>query len=663
MPSRQLAAIMFLDIEGYTAMMQRSEAEGLARVNRFSQVLKQQASQHHGDVLEFRGDGSLCTFPSAVDALACAQEIQLAFAKDPVVPVRIGIHLGDIVKAEDNIYGDGVNIASRIESMGVSGSVLVSEQFIPYLKSHPEFQLRTLGKFHFKNVEEPIEVFALANEGLRVPKRSEVRGKFQKKKRNLALPIALVGVILAGFFLWNLMGKEKGEAPSDPSEKRVSVLTFDNQTMDPNLDALGRLISDHLSKGFLETGETKVLSAQNIQPQVQLAGLNSLENPELTKKLEQSTGVNTLVGGTYYRIGEDSLMANAKVFDSQKGELIKVFDVRGSTNNLIPMVEEICQKVLGFWSVKGFKRFDRDPPRYAAFQEYSRAIPIYITDPDQSISHLKRAIELDPNFLEAQFFLCNMYNSEGNYHKKQELLKNLATKRLSFSKWENLRFEQILASENNNWLELARISEQMFLLDPSDKNAINAAISGYLQANYPQRALDIFSKLDKRFDPSGDLKITWTQVQEIFTHYQLDNYEKVAKIAEAYSLPLIPDAQSVMHSQALVYMGDLATLADAVAFYEERGTVNTSGKPTSHGLYLIMLCEALLLTEQSEGLKVYAQQLQDFAFTHLDDPSSDRDLGYSYFYRQDYQEAINTWQEEQAVPEGWPKLGMVAISP
>ena len=265
MPSRQLAAIMFLDIEGYTAMMQRSEAEGLARVNRFSQVLKQQASQHHGDVLEFRGDGSLCTFPSAVDALACAQEIQLAFAKDPVVPVRIGIHLGDIVKAEDNIYGDGVNIASRIESMGVSGSVLVSEQFIPYLKSHPEFQLRTLGKFHFKNVEEPIEVFALANEGLRVPKRSEVRGKFQKKKRNLALPIALVGVILAGFFLWNLMGKEKGEAPSDPSEKRVSVLTFDNQTMDPNLDALGRLISDHLSKGFLETGETKVLSAQNIQ--------------------------------------------------------------------------------------------------------------------------------------------------------------------------------------------------------------------------------------------------------------------------------------------------------------------------------------------------------------------------------------------------------------
>ena len=200
-----------------------------------------------------------------------------------------------------------------------------------------------------------------------------------------------------------------------------------------------------------------------------MAGLSGLENPELTKNLEASTGVNTLVGGTYYRIGEDSLMVNAKVFDSQKGELIKVFDVRGSTNNLIPMVEELSQKVLGFWSVKGFKRLDNDPPTYAAFQEYAKAQPIKISDPDRAISHLKKAFELDSSFYEASFELLNLYRGEGDLQLKKQLLAYLDTRRNDFSTWESLRYEQLLALENKNWLGNGRVSEQMFLLDPSDK--------------------------------------------------------------------------------------------------------------------------------------------------------------------------------------------------
>ena len=120
--SRQLAAIMFTDIVGYTALMQASEADGKLKAKHYRKILSEQVAEHGGTIIQNYGDGSLTIFSSAVEAVECAMAIQHILKEEPVVPLRIGIHLGDIVIDGEDFYGDGINVAARIESMGVEGA-------------------------------------------------------------------------------------------------------------------------------------------------------------------------------------------------------------------------------------------------------------------------------------------------------------------------------------------------------------------------------------------------------------------------------------------------------------------------------------------------------------------------------------------------------------
>jgi class 3 adenylate cyclase len=179
---RRLAAILFTDIVGYTSIMQQNESEALNIIKRCTTVLKQSVNDHSGEVLNDYGDGSLCIFSSASEAVQSAWEIQEQLQKDPSIPLRIGLHIGEIFFEDGKILGDGVNLASRIQSIAVGNSILFSEEIQDKIKNIPTFRSVSLGSFEFKNVEKPIVVFALANKGLIVPDRSSITGKLKKKK-------------------------------------------------------------------------------------------------------------------------------------------------------------------------------------------------------------------------------------------------------------------------------------------------------------------------------------------------------------------------------------------------------------------------------------------------------------------------------------------------
>ncbi len=175
--NRILAAVMFTDMVGFTALMNTDEALALKKIDRHRQVIEEQHKKFEGQIINYFGDGTLSIFSSSVNAVHCAIEIQRQLKTPINVPVRIGLDVGDIVFEKGNILGDAVNLASRIESFSVPGAILISEAVYKQLQNHPHFQCKSLGQFYFKNIPKPSEVYAVSNPGLIVPDPSELKGK------------------------------------------------------------------------------------------------------------------------------------------------------------------------------------------------------------------------------------------------------------------------------------------------------------------------------------------------------------------------------------------------------------------------------------------------------------------------------------------------------
>jgi serine/threonine-protein kinase len=168
---------MFADMVGYTALMQANEATARAQRDRYRAVLSSVVERHGGQILQYYGDGALCVFDSAVQAVHCSVKLQLELRRDPPIAARIGLHTGDIAYDSQGIYGDGVNVASRIETLAAPGGVMVSAKVYDEIKNHPSIQAVAFGAVYLKNVAHPTPVFAISNEGLSVPSSEDVQSK------------------------------------------------------------------------------------------------------------------------------------------------------------------------------------------------------------------------------------------------------------------------------------------------------------------------------------------------------------------------------------------------------------------------------------------------------------------------------------------------------
>jgi class 3 adenylate cyclase/tetratricopeptide (TPR) repeat protein len=170
---RRLAAIMFTDIVGYTSMMSKNEKKALHAIQVVRDILKPLIKKYNGKWQKEIGDGTLSSYSSAVDAVNCALDFQYAFERQDF-KVRIGIHVGEVTMTEDDIFGDGVNIASRIEPLAPPGGIYITDRVYEDVSNKPEIKTALVGTRSLKNVERPIQVYALVGEGLPEPPRKPV---------------------------------------------------------------------------------------------------------------------------------------------------------------------------------------------------------------------------------------------------------------------------------------------------------------------------------------------------------------------------------------------------------------------------------------------------------------------------------------------------------
>lgn len=419
--SRRLTAIMFADIAGYTAMMQRNEKDGLEKVHRFSEVMEAQASANNGEILEFRGDGCLAVFNSAVEAMHAAKAIQESLKEEPKVPLRIGIHIGDIVFTDGNIYGDGVNLASRVESMGVPGSILVTERVIHDVKSHPEFEMASLGKFQFKNVEKPLEVFALANEGFIVPKPGEIAGKGKAlasdekqggKMRSLIL--AAVGLLVGGFLIWGVssLSNEKTPPVSEKpliKEKSIAVLPFRNLSNDPDQEFFSDGVTEDILVNLAKIQQLKVIARSS---SFSFKG-QDIPSPEIAERLQ----VNHILEGSVRKYGQ-KIRINTELVHAASGEMLWVESYDRKLEDVFLVQEELAKEIANALSLKlstketeDLSRATKvDPKAYQYATEVKRLLMSFSLDDFNTAKDLlQEAIELDSTFDEPYILLANYY--------------------------------------------------------------------------------------------------------------------------------------------------------------------------------------------------------------------------------------------------------------
>ncbi|MEO5905323.1 MAG: NINE protein [Saprospiraceae bacterium] len=166
---RQLAAIVFTDIVGYTHLMHINEDRALLLRSRHRSVLLALYEKFGGEVLQFFGDGTLSIFHSSVNAVECAVEMQIEYKKDPEVLVRIGIHVGDISYDGTDAFGDGLNVAARIEPICEPGGVFVSERVYEDIRNHGWLQAVHVGNFALKNIAGQTPLYGISSKGMALP--------------------------------------------------------------------------------------------------------------------------------------------------------------------------------------------------------------------------------------------------------------------------------------------------------------------------------------------------------------------------------------------------------------------------------------------------------------------------------------------------------------
>lgn len=409
---RQLAAILFTDIVGSTAMMQQDEQNAVVITKKYIRVLKQLVSLHDGEILNDYGDGSLCTFSSTTEALRCAIEMQQQFQHEPKVPLRIGLHVGEIFFEEGKVLGDGVNVASRIQSLGQANTILFSKEIFDKIRNQSEFKSVLVGSFEFKNVDESMQVFALSNDGLNIPEKKQITGKLkdgQKKsagKKWIVLLSLLVLLTIATYFIISHFNNKKEFTGKD---KSVVVLPFENYSNDPSQESFINGITEEITTQLAKIADIKVIGRNS-------AVLYKKNNKSLDQ-IGEVLGVSAYLEGSVQKIG-NRVRITAQLIDASTQEHIWADRYDRDLKDIFSMQSEVAEQIANQLHAKLTEeernRINKKPTdNIEAYKFYRKGRFFWDqrtkTSFDSAEINYKKAIELDPDYALAYSGLADLY--------------------------------------------------------------------------------------------------------------------------------------------------------------------------------------------------------------------------------------------------------------
>ncbi len=427
---RRLAAILSADVVGYSRLMGEDEAGTLARPEGLkAEILDPLIDQHSGRVVKLMGDGFLVEFGSVVDALECAvawQKTVEARARqtsdDRAIRFRIGINIGDVIVKGEDVYGDGVNVAARLEGLAEPGEILVSRTVANHVKGKIGSGFQDLGEQELKNIPEPVQVF-------RVVAQSGAEGATAAVSKKTGLPkVPLIAaglavlILAAGAALWLKPWEPRIESASVermafplPDRPSIAVLPFRNMSDDPE--------QEHFADGMTDDLITDLSKISGLFVIARNSTFVYKNQPAEIRKVAEALGVRYVVEGSVRRAG-DTVRVNAQLIDAITGGHIwaerydgKVADIFGVQDDFVRKIVEALEINLAPQEAQQIGQGQTN--QIAARDAFQKGWELYLRfnaeDNAKAIPHLETAVELDPEYGRAYAVLTLAYGRASTF--------------------------------------------------------------------------------------------------------------------------------------------------------------------------------------------------------------------------------------------------------
>jgi TolB-like protein/Tfp pilus assembly protein PilF len=377
---RRLAAIMFTDMVGYTALGQRNELLSLALVDEQRKLIRPILTRHNGREVKTIGDAFLVEFPSALDALRCAYDIQRAtrefnfsLPEDRRIHLRVGVHLGDVVESQGDISGDAVNVASRIESLAEDGGVCLTREVYNQVKNKFELPMESIGAKALKNVDSSMEVF------------------------KIVMP-------------W-------GKGPTEPvsllDTKRIAVLPFASMSPDPNDEYFADGLTEELIDRLCQVRELGVIARTSV--------MNYKKERKNASQIGRELKAGGLVEGSVRKSG-NRIRVTAQLINANNEEHLWSSHYDKNLDDIFAVQSDIAEQVVGALKVQLLPDEKRAIEKKATAN--TEAYTLYLKgryhwnfrtkkEVEKAIEYFQLAVDQDPGFALGFSGLADCYSVMG----------------------------------------------------------------------------------------------------------------------------------------------------------------------------------------------------------------------------------------------------------
>src|SRR5262245_45883953 len=524
--TRKLAAIMFTDIVGFSHKMGADEARMLRLLEVHNQIIKHAVGEHHGRVIKTVGDGFLVDFPSVVNAVQCAQRIQTQFRthnmeKEPAeqIHVRIGIHLGDIVQKDGDVFGEGVNIASRLQGVAEPDTICLSDMvYRDVAKKMALGMVVSLGRLKLKGIRQQFPVYALLPEGSKGVRQTlhvqSVKLKQQKRVWQVAAVMVAVGVISAGTLLIKthyfpsapqslppeniVTGTPSLPLPDKPS---IVVLPFVNMSEDPKQEYFSDGLTEDLTSALSKISSLFVIARNSAFTYKGKA----VKVQDVSKEL----GVRYVLEGSVRR-ADSQVRITVQLIDATTGGHLWAERYDRPLQDIFALQDDVVRKIVTTLKLQLTMQEQgivvrKTTDNLAAYDYFLRGLESFNRQTQEANAQARQMFEqalgLDPQYAEAYAFLSRTYDREWGLQWSQDpqtLERALVLAQQAVALDDSLPLAHQALSQVFLWKkqhdQAIAEAERAIALDPNDADSYwwLGAILGF--AGRPEEAIGLIEK-------------------------------------------------------------------------------------------------------------------------------------------------------------------------